>query len=155
MLAEAGLRERDIKGVNLDTGSAQAALVSKGVDAAFGGYEWFKLRDQGLAKIVYSTQGQDPKLTRQAAAARCARSSSAEHPERCSASSTSSCGPRTGPRTRTTATSCSGSGRAAARPQASFAAEFESQSLAVRNSPLLDDFIIARYRAVVRGRART
>ena len=41
VLAESGLTERDIKGVNLDAGSAQAALVSNGVDAAFGGYEWF------------------------------------------------------------------------------------------------------------------
>ncbi|HVR53380.1 MAG TPA: ABC transporter substrate-binding protein, partial [Pseudorhodoferax sp.] len=34
VLAANGLTERDIKGVNLDTGSAQAALVSSGVDAA-------------------------------------------------------------------------------------------------------------------------
>ena len=66
VLAEHGLAERDIKGVNLDAGSAQAALVSNGVDAAFGGYEWFKVRDQGLAKVIYSTQGQDPAYTRQA-----------------------------------------------------------------------------------------
>jgi sulfonate transport system substrate-binding protein len=52
VLAANGLAERDVKGVNLDTGSAQAALVSSGVDAAFGGYEWFKVRDQGLAKII-------------------------------------------------------------------------------------------------------
>ncbi len=57
MLAAHGLAERDIKGVNLDSGSAQAALVSHGVDAAFGGYEWFKVRDQGLAKVIDSTQG--------------------------------------------------------------------------------------------------
>ena len=36
------------------------------MDAAFGGYEWFKVRDQGLAKVIYSTQGQDPAYTRQA-----------------------------------------------------------------------------------------
>ena len=66
VLAAHGLSERDIKGVNLDAGSAQAALVSNGVDAAFGGYEWFKVRDQGLAKVIYSTQGQDPAYTRQA-----------------------------------------------------------------------------------------
>ena len=67
VLAANGLAERDIKGVNLDTGSSQAALVSNGVDAAFGGYEWFKVRDQGLAKVVYSTRGQDSGFTRQAA----------------------------------------------------------------------------------------
>ncbi|MDB5867764.1 MAG: nitrate transporter substrate-binding protein, partial [Polaromonas sp.] len=66
LLAASGLAERDLKAVNLDVGSAQAALVTNGVDAAFGGYEWFKVRDQGLAKVVYSTQGQDPTFTRQA-----------------------------------------------------------------------------------------
>jgi hypothetical protein len=95
--AEAGLRGRDLKGVNLDTGSAQAALVSKGVDATFGGYEYFKLRDQGLAKIIYSTQGQDPKLTRQAHLQRARRSSPSTR-RRCSALSTSSSGQRPGPR---------------------------------------------------------
>ena len=67
LLASRGLNERDIEGINLDTGSAQAALVSHGVDAAFGGFEYFKLRDAGLVKIIYSTQGKDPSFTRQAA----------------------------------------------------------------------------------------
>ena len=34
-------------------------------------------------------------------------------------------------------------------PYASWAAEFDKQDLAARNSPLIDDFIIARYKAVV------
>ena len=57
--------ERDIKGVNLDGQRPGRAGVQR-VDAAFGGYEWFKVRDQGLAKVIYSTQGQDPAYTRQA-----------------------------------------------------------------------------------------
>jgi sulfonate transport system substrate-binding protein len=66
ILAAHGLSERDLKVINLDTGSAQAALVSHGVDAAFGGYEYFKLRDEGLVKVIYSTKGANPALTRQA-----------------------------------------------------------------------------------------
>lgn len=34
-------------------------------------------------------------------------------------------------------------------PYASWQAEFDKQDLAARNSPLIDDFIIARYKAVV------
>jgi sulfonate transport system substrate-binding protein len=148
VLAESGLGERDIKGVNLDAGSAQAALVSNGVDAAFGGYEWFKVRDAGLAKVVYSTQGKDPALTRQASLlvrsefeqahpaevqrvvdvfVRAARWSSDEKNR----------------------DALFGIWARSGTPVASWAAEFDRQPLAVRNSPLVDDFIIARYKAVV------
>lgn len=67
LLAEHNLTERDVKVINLDTGSTQAALVSKGVDAAFGGRELFKLRDQGLIDIVYDNPTQDVRYTRQTA----------------------------------------------------------------------------------------
>ncbi|MFT4191527.1 MAG: ABC transporter substrate-binding protein [Comamonas sp.] len=149
VLAANGLSERDIKGVNLDSGSAQAALVSNGVDASFGGYEWFKVRDQGLAKIIYSTQGKDPAFTRQAALlvredfiagheaqvqtvvdvfVRAAKWSSDEANR------------------DALFTIWAASGV----PKASWAAEFENQSLATRNSPLVDDFVLDRYRAVVK-----
>lgn len=148
VLAANGLTERDIKGVNLDTGSSQAALVSSGVDAAFGGSEWFKVRDQGLARVVYSTQGQDPAFTRQAALlvhgefeknhpaevqrvvdvfVRAARWASDEKN-----------------RAELFATWAK-----SGTPVASYQAEFENQSLAERNTPLLDPFLRARYKAVV------
>ncbi|HSV82712.1 MAG TPA: ABC transporter substrate-binding protein [Ramlibacter sp.] len=148
VLAGHGLAERDIKGVNLDTGSAQAALVSNGVEAAFGGYEWFKVRDQGLAKVVYSTRGQDPALTRQASLlvrgdfeqanpaevqrvvdvfVRAAHWASEEK----NRDALFRLWARSG------------------TPVASWAAEFDQQDLATRNSPLVDDFILARYKAVV------
>ena len=67
LLAEHGLTDRDIKVINLDTGSTQAALVSNGVDAAFGGRELFKLRDKGLIDIVYDNPTQNVRYTRQTA----------------------------------------------------------------------------------------
>ncbi|KAF1023639.1 MAG: putative aliphatic sulfonates-binding protein [Paracidovorax wautersii] len=148
VLAANHLAERDIKGVNLDTGSAQAALVSSGVDAAFGGIEWFKVRDQGLARIVYSTQGKDLAYTRQASLlvredfvagneaeiqkvvdvfVRAARWSSDE----ANRDALFDIWARSGV------------------PKASWVAEFENQPLAQRNSPLIDDFVKARYKAVV------
>lgn len=148
LLAANGLAERDLKGVNLDAGSAQAALVSSGVDAAFGGYEWFKVRDQGLARIVYSTQGKDPAFTRQAGLVvrsefeqahpqevqrvvdvfvRAARWASDEHNRDALFAEWARSG----------------------TPVASWQAEFEGQSLAERNSPLLDEFVVGRYKAVV------
>ena len=148
VLAANGLAERDIKGVNLDTGSAQAALVSSGVDAAFGGYEWFKVRDQGLAKIVYSTQGQDPALTRQASLlvrSEFEEANSAEVQRVVDvfvrAAHWSSEEKNRDELFRIWARS--------GTPVASWAAEFDKQSLAERNSPLVDEFIVGRYKAVV------
>lgn len=148
VLAAEGLAERDIKGVNLDTGSAQAALVSNGVDAAFGGYEWFKVRDQGLAKVVYSTQGRDPALTRQAALLVRSEFEQANPAEVqrvvdvfVRAAHWSSEEKNRDELFRIWARS--------GTPIASWTAEFDKQPLAQRNSPLADDFIVARYKAVV------
>jgi len=149
VLAANGLAERDLKAVNLDAGSAQAALVSNGVDAAFGGYEWFKVRDQGLAKVIYSTQGQDPAYTRQASLL-VREDFEKEHPAEVQrvvdvfvrAADWSSDEKNRAELFRIWARS--------GTPVASWEAEFDKQSLAERNSPLVDDFIIARYKAVVR-----
>lgn len=148
VLTANGLSERDIKGVNLDVGSAQAALVSNGVDAAFGGYEWFKVRDQGLAKVVYSTQGQDPAFTRQASLLVRSEFEQANPAEVqrvvdvfVRAARWSSDEKNRDELFRVWARS--------GTPVASWAAEFDQQPLAIRNSPLVDDFIIARYKAVV------
>ena len=56
-----------MKLVNLDFPSADAALVSKDIDAAFGYVGLFKLRDQGLAKVVWSAAEDSYKYTRQTA----------------------------------------------------------------------------------------
>jgi len=148
VLAANGLTERDLKGINLDTGSAQAALVSNGVDAAFGGYEWFKLRDQGLVRVIYSTQGQDPAFTRQAGLLVRSEFEQA-HPGEVQRV--------VDVFVRAAQWSSDEKNRAAlfeswarsGTPVKSWEAEFENQGLAERNSPLLDGFVVARYKAVV------
>lgn len=61
-----GLRERDVRAINLDTASAYAALAAGDLDAAFSGLDLLRLRDQGAARIVYTSRGQSPVFTRQA-----------------------------------------------------------------------------------------
>ena len=147
ILAAHQLSERDLKVINLDTGSAQAALVSHGVDAAFGGIEYFKLRDDGLIKIIYATKGDSPALTRQAhllaldefvqkypravqrvvdVSVQTARWASDE----ANREELYRIWAKTGV------------------PLTTWRAEFDGQPLALRQSPLIDDFIIARYKAV-------
>src|ERR1041384_4930701 len=63
ILEKFGLKEKDVRLVNLDTNSAKAALVTKDIDAAVGGPDYLSLRDQGVSRIVFTTKGGDPKLT--------------------------------------------------------------------------------------------
>jgi len=65
LLEANGLSERDIRTVNLDNASAKAALVTRDIDAVFGGYDLLQLRDAGQARIVYSSRGDSPVFTRQ------------------------------------------------------------------------------------------
>jgi sulfonate transport system substrate-binding protein len=148
VLAAHGLAERDIKGVNLDAGSSQAALVSNGVDAAFGGYEWFKVRDQGLAKVIYSTQGQDPALTRQAAL-HVRTAFEQAHPAQVQEVVDVFVRAAHWASDEKNRDALFQAWAKSGTPVASWKAEFEGQPLAVRNTPLIDDFIRARYQAVV------
>ncbi|WP_421800986.1 hypothetical protein [Herminiimonas fonticola] len=59
------MTEKDIKAINLDTATSQAALTTKDVEAVFGGYELLKLRDKDIARIVYSSKNDSPIFTRQ------------------------------------------------------------------------------------------
>lgn len=148
VLAAHGLTERDIKGVNLDTGSAQAALVSSGVDAAFGGYEWFKVRDQGLAKVIFSTQGQDPAYTRQAALL-VREDFAQENPAQVQKVVDVFVRAAHWASEEKNRDALFKIWEKSGVPYASWAAEFDKQDLAARNSPLIDDFIVGRYKAVV------
>jgi sulfonate transport system substrate-binding protein len=57
-----GLAERDVKTINMDSATARAALLTKDIDAVIGGNELFQLRDQGAAKIIYTTKDK-PQFT--------------------------------------------------------------------------------------------
>ncbi|MDF3066153.1 MAG: transporter substrate-binding protein [Polyangiaceae bacterium] len=63
ILEPLGLSDKDVKFINMDTGASRAALVTKDIDAYFGGNDVLSLRDQGVAKLVYSTRG-DPRFLR-------------------------------------------------------------------------------------------
>ncbi len=64
-LAARGIKESDLKLINLDSAAAQAALTTKDIDAAFGYVELFALRDKGAAKVVWSAAQDSYRYTRQ------------------------------------------------------------------------------------------
>jgi sulfonate transport system substrate-binding protein len=67
ILEKNGLSEKDIRFINMDTNTAKSALITKDIDAAFGGADFIALRDQGAAKIVYNSRFDDPRFLRHAA----------------------------------------------------------------------------------------
>lgn len=60
VLAGYGLTEKDIRAISMDTATAMAALTTKDVDAVFGGSTFLTLRDRGIAKVAYTTKGDSP-----------------------------------------------------------------------------------------------
>jgi sulfonate transport system substrate-binding protein len=147
LLAAHGLTERDIKVINLDTGSTQAALVSNGVDAAFGGRELFKLRDQGLIDIIYDNPTQDVRYTRQTALV-VRGAYEKEHPDNVqkvvdtlvdAAKWTSDDSHRDAVFAEWAKSN---------EPAESLRADFTGVSLRDKASPLVDNFLLGRYQAV-------
>jgi sulfonate transport system substrate-binding protein len=52
-----------VKLINMDVNAAQLALVTRDIDAAIGSEDNLRLRDQGAARIIFTTRGQDVALT--------------------------------------------------------------------------------------------
>jgi sulfonate transport system substrate-binding protein len=60
-LAENGLTERDVTLIDLKDADQMAALAAGSVDAAFGTSSFLALRDQGLVKVIYSSNDGHPE----------------------------------------------------------------------------------------------
>ncbi|MEK1890512.1 MAG: ABC transporter substrate-binding protein [Phyllobacterium sp.] len=61
-----GLSEKDIQVINLDSAGTVAALTSQDIDAAFGDTQLINLAAKGNAKVIYTTKGDDPRFGRNA-----------------------------------------------------------------------------------------
>ena len=59
ILEKFGLKESDIRAINMDAATAKAAMATGDIDAAFGWTDYLALRDQGLARMLYSTDHTD------------------------------------------------------------------------------------------------
>jgi len=66
-LAARGLKENDVKLINMETASSTAALINKDVDAAFGWVNLFGPHSKGQARIIWRSSDDSLKFTRQAA----------------------------------------------------------------------------------------
>jgi sulfonate transport system substrate-binding protein len=59
-----GLTEKELKSINMNTPTTKAALVTRDVEAAFGGSDYLALRDQGVTRVVFTTRGGNPGFLR-------------------------------------------------------------------------------------------
>lgn len=148
LLADAGLTEKDVKLVNMDWPTAKAAVVSKDVDATFGGADLFLLKDKGV-RLAVSTKGRGPAyaihasvlatddfVTRYPAVTQrivkqIVRASQWASDEANRAALLGLWGEQSGQGT------------------AVFEAEFDGESLKARHSPRVDDAAVAAYQGVV------
>ncbi|TWT14996.1 nitrate ABC transporter substrate-binding protein [Reyranella sp. CPCC 100927] len=145
VLAANGLGERDLQVINMDEASTNAALASKNIDAAFGNFGLLLLADQGLATIVYTTKGDNPAFERHSTLI--ATEAFANRRPELTARLVKAL-------TRASWWSSQEENRDAVfaiwaksgRPAAAYKADFADQPLKYRNSPLIDDSIVAHYR---------
>ncbi|WP_316163823.1 ABC transporter substrate-binding protein [Bradyrhizobium sp. SZCCHNRI20481] len=64
VLAGYGLQEKDVQVINMDTATTNAALTSRDIDAAFGNFPLASLAEKNIAKIIYTTKGDNPAYER-------------------------------------------------------------------------------------------
>ncbi|MCP1120709.1 ABC transporter substrate-binding protein [Robbsia andropogonis] len=142
-----GLSERDLHVINLDTSAAQAALVAKGVDAAFLDYTLFTLQRQGLAKIIYSSREAGPQYTRQSHLLVLPEFEQA-HPDVVQAVVTAFVQAAQWTSDERNRAALFALWANSGTPVSSWEDEFKGQQLKERASPLIDPFYISRYQKV-------
>ena len=129
----------------MDIGTANAALAHTDIDAVFGTIDLFPLRDQGLAKILYSIKGQEDKFS-MATSFLVSEEFAAQYPA------------ITRRVVKVLVQAAQWSSEEANReqlfqlweqsgiPAAHFKESFDGQPLKLRNTPLLDPFFVAKYK---------
>jgi sulfonate transport system substrate-binding protein len=140
-----GLTERDVRFIGLDTNSATAALVSGAVDASFGASEYLDLARRGVVKIVYSTKGDDPTLGAEAGLL-VTRSFEQAHPDLTEKVVqafvlAAQFGSDEANREKVFAIWAK-----SGLPVQSFEDDFKDERLAHRLSPVIDPYLVARYK---------
>jgi sulfonate transport system substrate-binding protein len=140
-----GLAEKDIRFVSLDSNAATAALVSGSVEASFGGSEYIDLAKRAAVKIIYTTKNDDPTLGRNQAIF-VTEAFEKAHPDdtgkvvRAFVKAARFASDETNRKALFDIWAKSG------LPAESFEADYSNERLAHRITPIIDEFIIARYK---------
>jgi sulfonate transport system substrate-binding protein len=140
-----GLAEKDVRNINMDNATMKAALTTGDVDAAIGLSDLLQLRDQGVARILYTTKG-DPRFTCNSTIVGSA-DFIAKYPEE-----TKRVVRRYVRAAKWLADKESGNSAELFRlwtrsgtPFSAFREDWQGQSIKAANSPLIDDYVSSRY----------
>jgi sulfonate transport system substrate-binding protein len=144
-LAEHGLKEKDFLSINIDALAGLAAISAKELDGLWGNLELIELERSGAIRFVYSTRDQSPTLTKQTHLL-VTEAFEQAHPAIVQRLVTLL--------VREAAWESEDRNRGElfqlwtkmGLPATTWEGEFSGTSLKLRQSPLLDDFFIARYR---------
>lgn len=149
VLAANGMTERDFQGMNMDEASANAALATRNIDAAFGNYGLLMLAGKGLAKIVYSTKGDNPAFERQSTLI-AADDFVVNHPDLVQRVVTAVVKAAYWSSQEENRDALFDIWAQSGRPTSVYRADFEGETLKYRNSPLIDEYLINAYRVQAR-----
>jgi sulfonate transport system substrate-binding protein len=145
IIAAHGLADRDVKFINMDSATAKAALLAGEIDAAFGAQDFLELASEGKVKLVYSTKTDDPTFTSNSTFL-VREAFEQKHPEitaRIVKAAVKAAAWASDEANREAVfASWAKNGVAAAV----YEADFAGQPLKLRNSPLIDEFLVARYK---------
>ena len=139
-----GLREKDVKFINLDANSAVAALTSGNVDAVFGGQEYLALAQKGVVAIPYTTKGDDPTLGRNTSFL-VTEAFATENPKLTQKVVTSLIATTAFASREENRAEVFDAWTAVGFPVATFEANFDGVRLSQILNPLIDDYVLARY----------
>lgn len=153
VLSVHGLTEKDVRFINLDTNAAIPALTSGNVDAVFGGPEYLALAKKGIVKIVYTTKGDDPTLGRNTSYLVTTAFEQA-HPDVTQRVVTIFVKAAAFASDPANKDEVFDGWALSGFPKDAFETDIEGDTLANRLNPLIDDFVIARYKDQV-ARAKT
>jgi sulfonate transport system substrate-binding protein len=145
VLAANGLTERDFQGINMDEASSNAALVTGNIDAAFGNYGVLLLAAQGLARIAYTTKGDNPSFERQGTLIADDGFVRA-HPDLTQRIVTALVKASWWSSQEENRDALFDIWSRTGRPASVYRTDFEGQTLKYRNSPLIDAYLFGQYR---------
>jgi len=144
VLAAHGLSERNARFINLDTGSALAALNAGEIDGTFGSIELLGLRDRGIVEIPYNTKAEAVKFGRHSAIF-VTEAFDQAHPELVQRVVDAFVKAARYGADETHRQAVFELWAKSGYPPAAFVEDFTDERLANRLSPLIDPYVVARY----------
>jgi sulfonate transport system substrate-binding protein len=139
------LTEKDVKFISLTTGDGLAALAAGNVDASFGGEEYLDLQRRGIVKIVYASKTDAPIFGTNSAIF-VTEDFEKAHPDLTQRVVTAFVKAAAWGSSEANRKQVFEAWAKAGVPVQSFVEDFEGQTLARRNTAVIDEFIRARYR---------